>query len=214
MGPDVHAGRIEPHEERLRVADCASMNSVRGLEKLLVDRLHALLGEWPGVLAFLLAPGAETGSSPGVSVAVGDALEDATRAELRLEIRTLRIVRIFRLLLGIQMIEVAEEHVEAVHGGQEFVAITEMILAELPGRVALRLQQFSDGRIFFRQAFLRRRQADLQQPRRAGTLSGDERRAPGGAGLLPIIVCEDRALRWRCGRCWACGSPSCRDCRR
>ena len=59
MGPDVHAGRIEPHKERLAVADGAVDEFRRGLEELLVDRLHALLGERPGVLAFLLAPGAE-----------------------------------------------------------------------------------------------------------------------------------------------------------
>ena len=40
-------------EERLAVADGAVDEFRRGLEKLLVDRLHALLGERPGVLAFM-----------------------------------------------------------------------------------------------------------------------------------------------------------------
>ena len=53
----------------------------------------------------------------------------------------------FGLVLGIEVIEVAEELVEAMHGGQEFVAVAEMVLAELPGRIALRLQQLSNGRI-------------------------------------------------------------------
>ena len=60
----------------------------------------------------------------------------------------------FRLVLGIQMIEVAEELVEAMHRGQEFVAVAKMVLAELPGRIALRLEQFGDGRILARTAFL------------------------------------------------------------
>ena len=143
---------------------------------------------------FCLPQVPKRGSSPGVSVGDGDALHDATRAELRPECRVLRIVRMFRLVLGIQMIEVAEELVEAVHGGQEFVAVAEMVFAELSGRVALRLQQFGDGRILCGQAFLRRGQADLEQPGPQRTLPGDERGAAGGAGLLPVIVGEDRAF--------------------
>ena len=180
MGPDVHAGRIEPHEERLAVADGAVDEFRRGLEKVLVDRLHALLGERPGVLAFLLAPGAE---ARVVTRRVGggrDAFENATRAELRLEIRALRIVGILGFLLRVEVIEVAEERVEAVHRRQELVAVAEMVLAELSGRVALRLEQIGDGRILLRQPLLRPRQADLQQPGAQRGLSGDERGAARG----------------------------------
>ena len=125
-----------------------SMKSIVALEEFLVDRLHALLGERSGVLAFLLAPCAEAGI---VAWRVGrsrDAFHHAARTELRLECWILRIVRMFRFIFGIQMIEVAEEFVEAVHRRQEFVAVAEMVLAELPGRIALRLEQFGDGRIF------------------------------------------------------------------
>ena len=61
------------------------------------------------------------------------------------------------------MIEIAEELVEAVNGRQEFIAIAEMVLAELSGRVSLRLQKLGDGRVLIRQPFLRCRQADLQE---------------------------------------------------
>ena len=192
--PDVHAARIEPDEERLLVAICAVDEIGRGAKEFLVDRLHALLGERPGVLAFLLAPGAETRI---VAWRVGrgrNALHDAARAELRLEGRILRIVRMLRLVLGVEVIEVAEELVEAMHGRQEFVAVAEMVLAELSGRIALRLQQLGDGRILRRQPFLGSRQANLQQPGPQRTLPGDEGGAAGGAGLLPIIVGEDRAF--------------------
>ena len=100
----------------------------------------------------------------------------------------------FRLVLGIEVIKIAEEFVEAVHGRQEFVAVAEMVLAELPGRVALRLQQFGDGRILFGQTFLCSGQTHLQKSGAQRTLPGDERRAAGGAGLLSVIVGEDRAL--------------------
>src|SRR6476620_2511776 len=49
--------------------------------------------------------------------------------------RILRIVRQFRLLLGVEMVEIAEELVEAVHGRQRLVAVADMVLAELPGGV-------------------------------------------------------------------------------
>jgi hypothetical protein len=85
VGPDVHTGRIEPHEERLAVAHGAVDEFRRGLEKLLVDRLHALLGERAGVLAFLLAPGAEARIVARRIGGGGDAFENAARTELRPE---------------------------------------------------------------------------------------------------------------------------------
>ena len=72
------------------------------------------------------------------------------------------------LLLGVEVIEVAEELVEAVHRRQEFVAIAEMVLAELSGRVALRLQQLGDRRVLVRQAFLRAGRPTFRSPVRSG----------------------------------------------
>jgi hypothetical protein len=43
-GPDVHAARIEPREERLPLPVGALDKFERRREKLLVDRLHALFG--------------------------------------------------------------------------------------------------------------------------------------------------------------------------
>ena len=45
------------------------------------------------------------------------------------------------LFLGVQVVEIAEEFVEAVVGRQHVVAVAEVVLAELPGRVTLSLQQ-------------------------------------------------------------------------
>ena len=67
-----------------------------------------------------------------------------------------------RLLLGVEVVERAEELVEAVRRGQMFVAVAEMVLAELAGDVALRLEQLGDGHVARLQAFLRARQADLE----------------------------------------------------
>jgi hypothetical protein len=161
-GPDVHAGRIEPDEERLLIPVCAVDEVERGLEEFLVDRLHAFFGQRAGVLTFLLAPGSEAGI---VARRVGGgrhALHDAAGTELSPELGVLRIVGMLRLILGVQVIEVAEEFIEAVNGRQEFVAVAEMVLAELSGGIALWLEQIGNRRVLLRQALLRRRQADFQ----------------------------------------------------
>ena len=92
------------------------------------------------------------------------------------------------------MVEVAEELVEAVHRRQELVAVAEVVLAELAGRIALRLQDVGDGRVLLRQAFRRAGQADLEQAGADRRLAGDEGGAARRAGLLAVIVGEDRAF--------------------
>jgi hypothetical protein len=47
---------------------------------------------------------------------------------------------VFRLVLGVQVIEIAKELIEAVHRRQKIIAVAEMVLAELPGHVALGLE--------------------------------------------------------------------------
>ena len=119
-------------------------------------------------------------------------MEHAARSKLLLEFRILGIVRQFRLFLGVEVIEIAEELVEPVHGRQIFVAIAEVVLAELTGGVAERLQHFGDGRVFRVQPDRRAGHADLGQAGADRVLTGDEARAAGGAALLAIPVGEGR----------------------
>jgi hypothetical protein len=35
------------------------------------------------------------------------------------------------LILGVQMIEIAKKHIEAMNGGQKFVSIAEVVLAQI-----------------------------------------------------------------------------------
>ena len=67
--------------------------------------------------------------------------ENATWAELEFELGVLRIVGVLGLILGVEVIKIAEELVETVHGRQELIAIAEMVLAELSSRVAEGLEQ-------------------------------------------------------------------------
>ena len=98
------------------------------------------------------------------------------------------------------MIEVAEELVEAMLRRQHLVAVAEVVLAELAGDVALRLEQVGDGRVFRLQAFGRAGQPDLGEAGANRRLPGDEGRATGGAALLAVPVGEQRAFL---GQIWS-----------
>ena len=134
------------------------------------------------------------GSTVGSSLSVALQLEHAARPELREVRRVLRIVRQLRLFLGVEVIEVAEELIEAVDGRQRLVAIADVVLAELAGGVAEVLQQAADGGIELAHAHRRAGEADLGEPGANAVLAGEERRAAGGAGLLAVVVEEADAL--------------------
>ena len=123
-----------------------SMKSVVAARTSVVDGLHALLGQRAGIL----------------DLAVRRALDDTARPELLSELGILRVVLVLRFLFGIEVVEVAEELVEAVRCRQELVAVAEVVLAELAGHVALRFQQLRDGRVFLLQSLGRAGQTDLR----------------------------------------------------
>ena len=175
-----------------------SMKSSDAGEELVVHGLHALARDRTGVLDRLLADLAEARVDGRIVLVRGLAPQRAARAEALLELRRLGILRILRLLLGVQVIEVAEELVEAVHGGQVLVAVAEVVLAELAGDVAVVLEQIGDGRILRLQPELGARQTDLQQAGAERVLPGDEGGAAGRAALLPVVVREQRTF---------CGDP-------
>ena len=145
---------------------CFSIQLEGRVGDLLVDGLHALLGQRAGVS--IVCPPLPSAS----------AVQHAARAELLLERRILRIVGQLRLFLGVQVIEVAEELVEAVHGRQVLVPVAEVVLAELAGGVAERLEQFGDGRIFLLQADRGAGHADLGQAGADRVLAADEAARP------------------------------------
>ena len=78
------------------------------------------------------------GSTVGIVDVGGRAMEHAPRPVLLLELGVLGVVIALRLLFGVQVVEIAEEFVEAVHGRQVLVVVAQVVLAELAGRVALR----------------------------------------------------------------------------
>ena len=145
MGAEMHARPVPPHEERL-FRFVSPVDEVEGAgQRLLVDRLHTLLGQRAGVL----------------DLAVRERPDDAAGPESFPELRILGIILILGFFFSIEVIEVAEKLVETVIGRQHIVSITEVVLAELTGNIALRLEQSSNGRIFYSHALLGARQADL-----------------------------------------------------
>jgi hypothetical protein len=155
-----------------------SMKSVVAAEDFRVDGLHALPGQRAGIL----------------DLAVRRALDDTARPELRSELGMLRVVLVLGFLFGIEVVEVAEELVEAMRRWQELVAVAEVVLAELAGHVALRFQQLRDGRVFLLQSLWRAGQTNLRQAGPEGNLASEERRAPGSTALLAVVVGEDRTF--------------------
>ena len=159
---------------------CFSIQARAPRRDFLVDGFHALLGQRAGVRNRLPA------------LAVSQAVEHAARSKLLLEFRILGIVGQFRLFLRVEVIEIAEKFVEPMHGRQIFVAIAQMVLAELTGCVAERLQQFGDSRVFRMQSDRGARHADFGQAGADRVLTRDEARAARRAALLAVKIGEGR----------------------
>ena len=111
---------------------------------LVVDGFHPLGVQRSGVLDHLLTDGAKLRVVRFGGDLVGrPALENSARKRHFVQPRELvlvRVVELLRLLLGVEVIQVAEELVESVHCRQVLVEIAEVVLAELAGRVAQRLE--------------------------------------------------------------------------
>ena len=132
----MHSGGVVPHEEGFvgfhRLADEAL-----GLNhELVVEVLLALRPERALVFNRL------------ASLAVGLAVDHAAPGEGFRYLWILGIIIFFGILAGVQVIKNAEERIEAVRGGQMFVPIAEVVLAELARGIAVRLQQLCNRWIF------------------------------------------------------------------
>ncbi len=77
-----------------------------------------------------------------------------------------------------------------MHRGQILVAVTEVVLAELRGGIAVVLQQLGDRRVLMTQTQFGAGQTDLGQPGAERNLTGDESGATRGAALFGVVVGE------------------------
>ena len=163
----VHAGAIPPGEERLTFLDLASDKIFGGCDCFIVNSFHALFCKVAGVLDFLFPDLAKAWvhraiilvSCPGVQHSAG-----AKSLEERLTIfqhHITGIIFVFRLLFGVEVVEIAEELVEAVDRRQVLVAVALVVFAKLASGVALAFENSRHGHVSLLPAFLRARQADL-----------------------------------------------------
>ena len=121
-------------------------------------------------------------------------MKHAARGIFFPHLRVFEIVWVLRLLLSVQVVERTIEFAEAVRGRQMFVAIAEVVLSELTGVIALRLEQFRDRHISCLQTLFSAGQAHLEKAGAETRLAGDEARPPGGTALLTIPIREERAF--------------------
>jgi len=194
VSAQVHVGEVHPDKDRL-ASLVLPLDEIHGpVRDVVVDRHHPLGGQRTGVLADLLADFAEPRVRGRVVLVRRLAVEHASRAVFGAKRRVLRVIRKLRLLFGVQVIQVAVKLVEPMHGRQEFVAIAQVVLAELPGRIAERLEHLGDRWVFLPQAQSGCWQSNLCHAGTEARLAGDERGAAGGAALLGVVVREHHAL--------------------
>ena len=106
----------------------------------------------------------------------------------------LRVVGVRRVFHRVEVIEVAEKLVKAMDGGQIFVAVAEVVLAELAGGVALRFERGGNGAGFRRQTDFGTRLTDRGQAGADGQFAGDEVGAPRRATRFRVVVGEEHAF--------------------
>ena len=161
-------------------------------EDLVVDRLHPLRDRArrrPRSSACRPCPSAARRSGrPCRSPSCGH----VARADLVLERR--RVVRVARVLHRVEVVEVAEELVEAVHRRQELVEVAQVVLAELAGGVAHRLEGGGDRRRLRGHADREPAWPTVVRPVRIGSSPVMKLARPGGAARLGVVVGEAHAL--------------------
>src|ERR1035437_4813838 len=101
----MHARGVVPEKERLSVFHRFVHEIKRHLEQVFFDRLHTLASERTGVFALLFAPGAETRIGRcRVIRCQSNATEYPAGSELLVKGGMLRVVRVYRLFLGVEVI--------------------------------------------------------------------------------------------------------------
>ncbi len=192
MRDDVHAGRIQPHEERLAVS-LGLVHEIDGkIADLVIHGLHALRIQGARVLDLLFADLAPARHHRGIVHVGRPAMHHVARADHVQKI--LRVVGVRRIFHRVQVIQIAEEFVEPMDRGQELIEVAEMVLAELAGGVALHLERGRNGARLGRNADLGARLADRGHAGADGQLAHDEVRATRRAARLGVIVGEQHAF--------------------
>ena len=122
----------------------------------------------------------------------------------------LRVGGVRGILHRVEVIQVAEELVEPVDGGQELIEIAEVVLAELARGITHVLQRGGNRAGLGGQPDLGAGLADRGHARADGQFAGDEVRATRRATRLGVVVGEQHALFGELVEVRRPARPSCR----
>ena len=100
-----------------------------------------------------------------------------------------------RIRHRVEVVQIAEELIEAVHAGKVLVQIAEMVLAELAGGVAHGLERGGNGRRLRRQADIGASLTDRGHAGANGKFASDEIGTSRCAARFGIVIGEAHALR-------------------
>ena len=178
MGTEVHMRKIHPDEDRLAGLVLLFNEACCPGGDVPVHGLHALFGQRAGIFDFLAA------------IRQGVAVDHASRTEFLAKLRLFRIVPVFRLFFCVQVVEVPVKLIKTVVRGQHLIFVAQVILAELPGGIAQRLEQLRNRRIFLPHAKVSTRHAYLGEAGAETALAGNKGRTTGCAALFGVVVGE------------------------
>ena len=188
VGAKMHASCIPPAEEWLSGFVLFFDEVLCHGQRLFVDCLHAFLCERTGVFNRL--------SALAIGFGVNYTAWSEDFAE-RLAVRQHHVARIVFLLwffLRVEVVQVAEELIETMHGRQMLIAVALMILTELACRVAEAFQNSRHRHVGLLPAFFGSRHTDFRHAAPHWNAAADECRATCCAALLSIIVGETNAF--------------------
>ena len=209
----MHARRVVPEEERLALALGLVHEALGVLDQHLVEGRHVVFGALQTLLhvrhvghvrvgrqrAFvddpLLADLAPARHHRLVVVVGRPAVHQVARPVLGMEGWIPGEGVPVGIRHGVEVVEIAEELIEAVQRRQELVEVAEVVLAELAGGIALRLERGGNGASLGRHADVGAGLADGRQPRAQGDLAGDEGGPARRAAGFGVVVGEQHALR-------------------
>jgi hypothetical protein len=192
MRDDVHACWVQPTEERLVVCLCLLDKRQGEVADLVVHCLHPFGIKRAGVLDLLFADLAPAWHHGGVVCVGRPRVDHVARADDVQQV--LRVVRMSWIFHRIEVIEVAEEFVEAVDGGQKLIEIAQVVLTELTGCVALRFKGGSYRASLRWYADFGTSLADRRHASTNRKFAHDEVRATRRAAGLGVIIGEQHSL--------------------
>ncbi len=192
MGDDVHPGRIDPAEERLAVRFGLVNELQCDVTDFVVHGFHPLGKECACVFDFLFADLSPARHLGGVILISGPAMDHVARADDVQQLLWIAWVR--GVFHRIEVIEVDEELIEAMHGRQVFIEIAEVVFAKLAGGLIEILKRACHRASRSGHPDFGSRLADGGQAGADGQLAGDEGCAPRRATRFSIVVSEKHAF--------------------